>query len=119
MSLIAKVFVFVTGLVFAYYILVLLLKRKISEKNSIVWLFGAVTILLVAANPDWLDWIAARLGITYPPSLLFLVSNLVLLMVVLYQSTQISVLNEKMKQLAQHVSILEQEAKEDGGPPKR
>ncbi|WP_309120788.1 DUF2304 domain-containing protein [Paenibacillus sp.] len=113
MSLIAKLFVFFSGLVFTFIVLNLLLKRKINERNSIVWFLGAGSILLVSANPGWLDWVAARVGIQYPPSLLFLFSNLILLLLVLHQSTQISALNEKLKQLAQHISISEQAGKKE------
>ena len=112
MSFIAKGFVFVSGLAFAILIVMLLLKRRINEKNSIIWLIAAAAILLVSANPGMLDWAATRLGITYPPSLLFLFSNLVLLLLVLHQSMQISSLHEKLKQLAQHISIAEQEDRE-------
>lgn len=112
MSVMAKIFVFLCGLVFTYIVLFLLLKRRINEKNSIVWFVCVVSILIVSANPGLLDWAAARLGITYPPSLLFLFSNLVLLLLVLHQSTQISVLNDKLKQLAQHISLSEQESKD-------
>lgn len=108
----SNLFFIFAGLVFSCIVLFLLMKRKINEKNSIVWFFGTVAILIVSANPNLLDKTAAVLGIKYPPSLLFLFSNLVLLLLVLYQSTQISTMNEKLKQLAQHISISEQARKE-------
>ena len=88
-----------------FVVLNLLLKRKISEWNSISWFTAAVVILIVSANPKLVDWAAKALGISYPPSLLFLFSTLVLLVLVLYQSMQISMLQNKIRQLAQHVAI--------------
>ena len=100
-----KIFSLICGLSFLFVVLNLLLKRKISEWNSISWFSAAIVILIVSANPNLVDWAAAKLGISYPPSLLFLFSTLVLLVLVLYQSMQISMLQNKIRQLAQHVSI--------------
>lgn len=100
-----KIFLLVCGLAFLFVVMNLLLKRKISEWNSISWFTAAIVILIVSANPSLVDWAAEKLGISYPPSLLFLFSTLVLLVLVLYQSMQISMLQNKIRQLAQHVSI--------------
>lgn len=105
MSIVLKLFLFISGLVFTLIALALLFKRRINEFHSIVWLLGFSAILTISANPEWLDHLASLLNIDYPPSLLFLLSNLVLLLLVLYQSVQISKLNEKVKQLAQHISL--------------
>lgn len=75
-------------------------------------MLGAIAILVVSANPGWLDWAAGKLGVAYPPTLLFLFSTLVLLIIVLRQSMQISVLNEKLRQLAQHVALQDSEIKQ-------
>jgi hypothetical protein len=93
------------GLSFFTTVLVLLLKKKISEWNSIAWFTCALLILLMAANPELIDWAAAKAGVDYPPSLLFLFSVLILLLLVLYQSMQISDLQKKLQVLAQHAAL--------------
>jgi hypothetical protein len=98
-------FILLCGVLFSGMIIRLLLKRRINERNSAIWLLGAIAILVVSANPNWLDLVAGKLGVDYPPSLLFLFSTLVLLIIVLRHSMQISVLNEKLRQLAQHVAL--------------
>jgi hypothetical protein len=98
-------FIFLCGVLFSGMIIRLLLKRRINERNSAAWLLGAIAILVVSANPGWLDWVAAKLGVYYPPTLLFLFSTLVLLIIVLRHSMQISILNEKLRQVAQHVAL--------------
>jgi len=116
MNSILKVFLFCCGFAFFFTVIYLLLKKKISEWNSIAWLSGALAILIVSANPELVDWIAAKLGVSYPPSLIFLFSTLVLLLIVLYQSMQISELQKKMRQLAQNVAVhrqLEQSEKRE------
>ncbi|MCA0756659.1 DUF2304 domain-containing protein [Paenibacillus sp. N4] len=102
-----KWFILLCGITFSGVIIRLLLKKKISARNSVMWLLSAAAILILSANPGWFDRLAGVLGVSYPPSLLFLFSTLVLLVIVLYQSMQISVLNEKLRQLAQYVALLE------------
>jgi hypothetical protein len=104
-SSLLKIIIFLSGAFFNIVVLTLLVKRKINERNSLVWLTGVVLIMIISLNPDLLDWIARKVGVDYPPSLLFLFSILILLVIALYQSIQISMLNEKVKVLAQHISI--------------
>ena len=112
MDSILKWFILLCGITFSGAIVRLLLRKKISERNSVAWLLSAAAILIVSANPGWFDRLARLLGVSYPPSLLFLFSTLVLLVIVLYQSMQISVLNEKLRQLAQHVALLDRESEQ-------
>ncbi|MGZ4032530.1 MAG: DUF2304 domain-containing protein, partial [Tumebacillaceae bacterium] len=105
MNTVLKLFLLACGIGFAFTVLYLLTKKKISEWNVIVWMSGAVAILIISARPEWVDWAAKQVGISYPPSLLFLFSTLVLLVVVLYQSMQISTLQSKVRQIAQAVAI--------------
>lgn len=103
--------VLLCGLAFSGLILRLLLRHKISARNSVVWLLSAAVILSLSAYPSWFDHAAWMLGIDYPPTLLFLLSTLVLLVMVLHLSIQLSIMNEKIRQMAQHIAIrdLEQE----------
>ncbi|MFC4103342.1 DUF2304 domain-containing protein [Paenibacillus xanthanilyticus] len=98
-------FVLLCGLAFSGLILRLLLRHKISARNSVVWLLSAAIILGLSAYPSWFDHLASLFGIHYPPTLLFLLSTLVLLVIVLHLSIQLSIMNEKIRQLAQHIAI--------------
>ncbi len=105
MSDIVRIAILICGATFTGIILYLLIVRKINEKNSVVWLLCAIVILAVSAVPQILDKAAEALGIYYPPTLLFLVSTLVLLLCILYSSMQISALQEKIKKLAQQDAV--------------
>jgi hypothetical protein len=100
-----KLFLLACGLAFAAIVVRLLLQRKISERDSIAWMAAAIAILALSAFPQMADKVAKWVGVSYPPSLVFLLSTLVLLLLVLFQSIQISVLNEKLKELAQRVAL--------------
>ncbi|HEU4962868.1 MAG TPA: DUF2304 domain-containing protein [Bacilli bacterium] len=105
MNYVLQVFLLACGLLFFSVTIYLLLKKKISEWNSITWFLGSVVILIVSANPNMVDSLSERLGVSYPPALVFLLSSLVLLVLVLYQSMQISDLQKKLRSLAQHVTL--------------
>lgn len=100
-----RIFLFVTGLIFSASVFMLLFKKKINERHSLIWLGGVIAILILFSNPEWFDAIATRFGVHYPPSLFFLLSILILAFILLYQSIQISILYEKVKELAQFVAL--------------
>lgn len=100
-----KYIVLLCGLLFAAAVVRLLIQQKISERNSIAWMGAAVAILAVSAFPQMVDRVASWVRVSYPPALVFLFSTLVLLLLVLYQSVQISELNEKLKELAQRLAL--------------
>ncbi|HZG77925.1 MAG TPA: DUF2304 domain-containing protein [Paenibacillus sp.] len=102
------------GLIYVAFAMSLLVRKKINERNTLVWIGTCVVILVLSINPETLDWLARQFGVAYPPSLLFLLSVLVLLLFTLYQSTQISALQEKVKELSQHVALQDVEERKYG-----
>ena len=100
-----KIFILLCGVSFVAIVIRLLIKRKINEKNSILWLTGAAAILILSTEPELLEVAAKFLGVDYPPSLLFLFSTLVLLFIALTQSIQISILSEQIKELTQNIAV--------------
>jgi len=101
-----KIIIILLGIVFVVTILYLLVKRKVNERNSLFWLAGALVILVFSTIPDILEIIAHATGVDYPPTLLFLSSTVVILFILLYQSIQISILQDKCRELAQHLAIM-------------
>ncbi|MBP1961787.1 DUF2304 domain-containing protein [Paenibacillus aceris] len=109
-----RIIYLIVGGSFAGIVMYLLAKKKINERNTLLWLAGALSILIISAFPSLLNWTARKIGVDYPPALLFLFSALILLVIVLHQSIQISVLNEKVKQLAQHVALQKVDGEQEG-----
>lgn len=106
MSGTVKFLIFILGVIFVVSVFYLLVKRKINERNSLFWLAGSLIILTLATMPDILDIMARFLGVDYPPTLLFLLSILVILFILLYQSIQISILQDKCRELTQRLAII-------------
>lgn len=106
MSSSLKLTIVLLGLVFVGIIMYLLVKKRMNERNTLLWLAGALAIMVIALLPDILEFVARLLGVNYPPSLLFLVTTLILFLLILYQSIQISLLQDKCRELAQNLAIL-------------
>ncbi len=94
-------------------IVVELIRRgRLKEKYSLLWLLSGGILLIFSSSRDILEYVSRLLGIFYPPSLLFLVAFLFLLLITLHFSVVISGLSEKNKQLAQEVALLRQQIEE-------
>jgi hypothetical protein len=88
-------------------ILELVRRKALMERYAILWLFSAFVLLLLAAWKGLLSTIAFRVGIHYPPSLLFAVAFGVELLLLLHFTLAISSLTDQNKILAQRASILQ------------
>ncbi len=88
-------------------ILELIRSRRLQEHYALLWLLTAMVILVFAVWGDALNLLADLVGIAYPPSALFVVASLFILLVLLHYSTVISELAERNVKLAQRVALLE------------
>ncbi|MDQ7024894.1 MAG: DUF2304 domain-containing protein [Anaerolineae bacterium] len=87
-------------------VLELVRRRQLREEYSLLWLGTAFVMLIVSAWRDLLHVLSARVGIVYPPNLLFLMAALFLLILLLYFSTVITRLTQENKEIAQEVALL-------------
>lgn len=100
-----QIFLVACAILFSIFVIRLLLKNKIGERNSVIWLGGLIVILLISGNPTLFDKVARGLGIHYPPSLLFFLSSIILLTFTLYQTVQITKLSTKIKDISQYIAL--------------
>lgn len=92
-----------------FLVLELIRRGRLKERYSLLWLFAGAVMLILSLSRGLLDTIAHVVGIFYPPSLLFLVAFVFLLLITLHFSAVISGLSEKNKRLAQEIALLRQE----------
>lgn len=86
----------------------------LKEKYSVLWLASALVILILALKKHLLDTIAGYLGVSYAPSLLFLVAFLFVMLIILHFSVVISIFHDKNKVLIQEIALLKSALKEAG-----
>jgi hypothetical protein len=87
----------------------LIRRDRLKERYSLLWLCASALLLVLSLSRDVLEYLSHALGIYYPPSLLFLLAFLFLLLITLHFSVVLSGLSEKNKKLAQELALLRQE----------
>jgi hypothetical protein len=98
------------------FLVVELIRRgRLKERYSLLWLFASGVLLVLSSSRGILKYISNMMGIYYPPSFLFLLAFLFLLLITLHFSVTISGLSEKNKRLAQELALLRQEMRESIG----
>jgi hypothetical protein len=93
---------------FLLIIFELIRSRRLQERYALLWLVTGGVILVLAIWRDALRLLAEQIGIAYPPSALFVVGFLFILVVLLHYSTVISELAERNVRLAQDIALLEE-----------
>jgi hypothetical protein len=90
----------------------LIRSRRLQERYALLWLLTGVVVLVLAAWRQGLGKLADLLGISYPPSMLFLLTGFFVLVLLLHYSTVISRLSQQNTILAQRLALLEQRLRE-------
>jgi len=95
-----------------FLVLELIRRGRLKERYSLLWLFSSVVLLILSLSRSLLEFFSQMIGIYYPPSLLFLIAFVFLLLITLHFSAVISGLSDKNKRLAQELALLRQEVEQ-------
>ena len=103
--------------IFIGIILIICIIKSVINKNfdvyeSIFWIIAAIVIILLAIFPKSLDAISLKLGISYSPSLVFLLGMVFLLFINFKQSRILTEEKKKTIELAQQLAIIKQKIEE-------
>jgi hypothetical protein len=85
------------------------LSKKLPEKESIVWMFGCLVMIVLSVFPKSMDNLARFFGIDYPPSMFFLIAILFLVLLIFRLNTQMESNKKKCDTLARKVALLEKQ----------
>jgi len=96
----------IISLIILVVVVDLIRRGMLKEQYALLWIASAIVLMILSVWRGLLDIIASILGVAYPPSFLFLVAFLFLLLIVLYFSVVISNISEKNKKLSQEVALL-------------
>lgn len=100
-----------TALLMVLVIFILMRRDRVPIMHSLWWLAVAALILILGVNPRIIDSAATLVGVSYPPSLLFVGAILVLFIKVLLEDIDVSNDRRRIINLVQKVAILEEELK--------
>ena len=85
----------------------MLRRRRLRERHALWWLVAAAMALVISVFPATLDWAADLVGVAIPTNLVFFVSIAILFLVCLQNSSEVTVLENKTRTLAENSALLE------------
>lgn len=96
------------SLIIFIFVFDLLRRGVLKEKYAVLWLMVAGIGLIFAVVPGLLDWLGSVLGIGAPVNLLFFVLGVVLVLVSVQLSYELSRHEARIRRLAEEVALLKQ-----------
>jgi hypothetical protein len=87
-------------------------RKRLMERYAILWLIAGLTVLVLGIWQGLLTTLSHAVGIYYPPSALFAVTFVFVLIMLIHFSTAISRLSDQNKILAQRVALLQQQVEQ-------
>ncbi len=81
-------------------------RSRIPVKESFFWMLGSIAALFLSIFPKSINGIAEFFGISYAPSLFFVICIIFLLFMNFRDSKRIAEQQEKINELGQQVAIL-------------
>lgn len=106
------VIIILIGILIEFVIFHLLVKKRLNESNSLLWIFIGFIVILSGLFPSIVVGLSGAFKITYPPALVFMAAIIILLFIILKNSIHISELSAKVQESATQVSILQYEINE-------
>jgi hypothetical protein len=96
----------VTSILFLLYIVRLIIKGKLREEYSIVWIVCTIILIVFSFWRDGLAVVSDLVGVYSPPNLVFIAAIFAVFIYLLHLSVVISKLQSQNKQLAQDIALL-------------
>ena len=88
------------------FLVVLLRTRRLREKYAIIWIVAGLGTLVLGAFPGTMGALAKAVGVQTPSNLLFAVALIILLLVCIQLSVEITSLEEETRTLVEEVAML-------------
>ena len=93
-------------LVLVVFLVALLRTRRLREKYAITWIAVVVAVLILGAFPRTVETLAQWAGVQNASNLLFALALVVLLLVCIQLSAEITTLEEETRTLVEEVALL-------------
>ncbi len=107
-----QIFALISAIALLIIVLELVRQRRLREEYSWLWLAAAVFYLLVAVWPNLIKWLANFIGTTNTVLVLIFLGLLFVILILIQYSVRLSRLTNQVKDLAQHMAILDCEQRD-------
>lgn len=112
MSVALRVSLLVGILVYLIVIIVLLRRKSLNLKYSLLWLFIAAILLLMVCFPEAVSFLARLLGVVSPINAIFLAFISFILLLLISLTAIASGQQRKIKTLIQNIAILQKQVED-------
>ncbi|MBR1866848.1 MAG: DUF2304 domain-containing protein [Lachnospiraceae bacterium] len=85
---------------------------KMQIEYALFWILFSILMIVIAVVPEIIYWITAKLGVMSPANVVYLLIIAVLLIKTFMMTIELSVLENKLKDLVQQIAIDEKEREE-------
>ncbi|ARK10408.1 DUF2304 domain-containing protein [Fibrella sp. ES10-3-2-2] len=106
------------ALTFLFFIFRLIVRGKLREEYSIVWILCTIILIIFSVWRSGLERISKLLGVFYPPSLVFLAAIFAIIIFLVHLSVVNSRLQHQLKDLAHEVAYLKKKLDEQSAQPR-
>ncbi|KQM14453.1 hypothetical protein ASF83_15255 [Plantibacter sp. Leaf171] len=100
---------YLLGIVAALFTLGLVIemlrRRQLRERHAIWWLIAGLLALIIGVFPQVLVWAAGVIGVEIPTNLVFFVSILILFLVSIQHSSELTTLENRSRTLAEESAL--------------
>ena len=101
----ATVLAIITSVITLIFIIDLLRRGVLKEKYAVLWLTVASLALILSVFPGILRWITEVLGVEVPSNLLFFATIVLLILVAVQLSYELSRHEARIRRLAEEVAL--------------
>lgn len=100
------------SVIFLAYIFYLIVKGKLREEYSIVWIICTIILVVFSFWRSGLEYFADLFGVIAPPNLVFTGAIFAILIYLLHLSIVVSKLQKQNKTLSQELALMKEKEKE-------
>ncbi len=101
------------SLLFMAGVIELIRRKQIKEAYALLWLIFGTVFIVFSIWKKGLDFLAALVGVYYPPALLFLLLIVAIILILIQFSVVISRNNDRVKNLTQEIALMKKQIEED------
>ena len=94
------------SLVLTFYVVRLIVKGKLREEYSFIWICSTILLIIFSFWRGGLDFVSNLIGIYLPANFVFTVSIFVIFIYLLHLSVVVSSLHKKNKKMAQEIALM-------------
>jgi hypothetical protein len=107
MTLSLRIFLIVGILAFFLIIFLMLRKKNLNLKYTLLWIFAALIMLIVSIYPSVIYSISKIIGIETPVNTVFVIGGIFSLLLILSITVIVSHFNNRIRKLSQTIALLD------------